>query len=99
VKILRFKEPPESLLQLVGPASVEDRTAVNGWTVPENLPADPLMQIAFWLRRERLTTEEVVAAIEAARNSGLKWWEIGASMGRTSEAARAYYHYHRKWDG
>jgi hypothetical protein len=70
--------------------------AAAGWQQPHGLPEAPLEQISFWLERERLTNAEVVKAIDAARAAGAKWWEIGTAMERTSEAARAFYQYHRK---
>lgn len=72
------------------------RQADDNWRPPDDLPDDPLEQIAYWLERERLTNGAVVTAIDAAREAGAKWWEIGAAMGRTSEAARAFHQYHRK---
>ncbi len=74
------------------------KVAVDTWRTPDELPAEPLDQIAYWLERERLTNGELLEAIDSARNTGAKWWEIGAAMGRTSEAARAFYQYHRKND-
>jgi hypothetical protein len=70
--------------------------AASSWETPTDLPDEPLEQISYWLERERLTSGEVVQAVDAARDAGAKWWEIGTAMGRTSEAARAYYQYHRK---
>jgi hypothetical protein len=70
--------------------------ATSSWRAPAELPSGPLDQIAYWLECERLTYAEIVAAIDAARAAGAKWWEIGGAMGRTSEAARAFYQYHRK---
>lgn len=73
--------------------------AAGAWRAPEALPSEPLDQIAYWLECERLTNVEIVGAIDAARAAGAKWWEIGAAMGRTSEAARAFHQYHRKSAG
>ena len=70
--------------------------AESTWETPKDLPSDPLEQVSFWLERERLTNKEVVDAIDAARAAGAKWWEVGTAMDRTSEAARAFYQYHRR---
>jgi len=70
--------------------------AVDAWHPPAELPVEPLGRIAFWLEHERLANAQIVAAIDAAREAGAKWWEIGAAMGRTSEAARAFYNYNRQ---
>jgi len=43
-------------------------------------------------RRRRLSV-----AVAGRIDRGItKWWEIGTAMERTSEAARAFYQYHRK---
>ena len=72
------------------------QAARDGWLEPSDLPVDPLARIAFWMERERLINAQVVAAIDAARDGGAKWWEIGSAMGRTGEAARAFRHYHSR---
>jgi hypothetical protein len=72
--------------------------AADTWQEPAELPEDHLARIAFWQEWERLANVEVVAAIDAARGAGAKWWEIGAAMGRTAEAARGFRHYQRKTD-